>query len=74
MPQNIDCGDFSPTVKNIHWRVDEIEKDLDDDCTERKENDKLLFEKFDKLNMMIIYQLCAAILTLVAVLALFLRG
>ncbi len=62
------------SVQKIHWRVDKVEENLEKECKERKENDKLLFEKFDKLNTMIIYQLIAAILTLISVLALFIKG
>lgn len=62
------------SVQKIHWRVDKVEEELEKECKERKETDKLLFEKFDNMNKMIIYQLCAAILTLVAVLAVYLKG
>ena len=62
------------SLREVHWRVDKVEEELEKECKERKENDKLLFEKFDNMNKMIIYQLCAAILTLVAVLAVYLKG
>lgn len=62
------------SMQKVHWRVDKVEENLEKECAERKENDKLLFEKFDKLNTMIIYQLIAAILTLISVLALFIKG
>lgn len=59
------------TVQQVHWRVDKVEEDLEKECVERKENDKIIFEKFDKMQQMVIYQLCAAILTLVVVVAMF---
>lgn len=74
MPENANRHDTSHDIRQVSWRVDKVEEELEKECKERKENDKLLFEKFDNMNKMIIYQLCAAILTLVAVLAVYWKG
>ena len=58
-------------LRQVHYRVDEVEEDLKNEIIERKETNKIIFEKFDKMNNMIIYQLCTAILTLVVVIAMF---
>ena len=70
MPET-EYGELPPSIRQVHWRVDRVEEDLKIEITERKETDKIIFEKFDKINNMIIYQLCAAILTLVVVVAMF---
>ena len=70
LPDN-EYGELPPSMQHVHWRVDKVEENLKIEITERKETDKIIFEKFDKMNSMIIYQLCAAILTLVVVVAMF---
>ena len=70
LPGN-EYGELPPSIQQVHWRVDQVEENLKTEITERKETDKIIFEKFDKMNSMIIYQLCAAILTLVVVIAMF---
>jgi len=64
LPENAD-------IYQLPWRVAKVEENLEKECIERKENDKVIFEKFDNINRMIIYQLGAAILTLIIVLAMF---
>ena len=64
-------GCLPSELKQVNWRVDKVEENLKDEIIERKETDKIIFEKFDKMNNMIIYQLCAAVLTLVIVVAMF---
>lgn len=64
LPENVD-------IYQLPWRVAKVEENLEKECIERKENDKVIFEKFDNINRMIIYQLGAAILTLIVVLAMF---
>lgn len=66
-----DYNKLLQSLQKVHWRVEKVEESLEKECSERKENDKLLFEKFDKMQQMVIYQLCAAILTLVVVVAMF---
>lgn len=61
-------------LQKIHWRVDAVEVSLNKEISERKDTDKLMFEKFDKMSTNIIYQLCAAILTLIVILAMFVKG
>ena len=70
MPGN-EYSELPHSMQQVHWRVDQVEENLKNEITERKETDKVIFEKFDKMNNMIIYQLCAAILTLVVVIAMF---
>ena len=70
LPEN-DYNDFAPQLRHVNWRVGRVEESLKDEVIERKENDKNIFEKFDKMNQMVIYQLGAAILTLVVVIAMF---
>lgn len=70
LPQN-KYSNLPPELRQVHWRVDEVKEDIEKETTERKEADKVMFEKFDKLNSMIIYQLGAAILTLVIIVAMF---
>ena len=66
-----ECNELPSSLKQVHWRVNKVEENLEKEITERKETDKAIFEKFDKMNNMIIYQLGAAILTLVVVIAMF---
>ncbi len=75
---NTDYNSFPILLQKVHWKVDTVKRDLETvkhdletECAERKETDKMIFEKFDTMNHMIIYQLCAAILTLVVVVAMF---
>lgn len=70
MPEN-DYHDLPPLIQRVHWRVDKVEETLDEEITKRRDTNKIIFEKFDKMNNMIIYQLGAAILTLVVVIAMF---
>ena len=70
LPEN-EYSELPPSMRQVHWRVSKVEENLEKEITERKETDKVIFEKFDKMNNMIIYQLCAAILTLVVVIAMF---
>lgn len=69
--QNVGHAKIPLSVQQVSWRVDVVEENLEKETTERKEIDKTIFEKFDNINRMIIYQLCAAILTLVVVIAMF---
>lgn len=64
-------GELPPSMQQVHWRVEKVEENLKTEITERKETDKIIFEKFDKMNNMIMYQLCSAVLTLVIVVAMF---
>ncbi len=68
-----DYSELPPQLQNIHWRIDKVEECVDKVENERKETDKIIFEKFDKLNNMIIYQLCAVVITLIGVLAVYLK-
>lgn len=70
LPETEYC-DLPPSMQKVHWRVDRVEENLEKEIIERKEYDKTISEKFDKMNNMIIYQLGAAILTLVVVIAMF---
>lgn len=67
-------GDLPPQLQQVHWRIDKVEECIEKVEQERKDTDKTIFEKFDKLNTMIIYQLCAIIITLIGVLAIYLKG
>ena len=73
MPENDKyySSNLPPTIQQVHWRVDKVEENLEKEVSERKDTDKIMFKKFDNLNNMIIYQLCAAILTLIGVIAVF---
>jgi len=64
-------GCLPPDLRQVNWRVGKVEEGLENEIIERKKTDKIIFEKFDKMNNMIIYQLCAAVLTLVIVVAMF---
>lgn len=70
LPEN-DYHDLPPSIQRVHWRVDKVEENLDEEVANRKDTNRIIFEKFDKINNMIIYQLGAAILTLVVVIAMF---
>ena len=71
MTQNAEYSGLPPAIQQVHWKIDKVEDDLEKETTDRKDTDKVMFEKFDKLNNMIICQLGAAILTLVVVIAMF---
>lgn len=76
MPKNanIDYSALPSGLRQVYWRVDMVEDCLEKEINERKETDKDMFNKFDKLNSMIIYQLCAAVLTLIAIIAVYIKG
>lgn len=66
-------GELPPELQQVHWRVDSVEKDLEKECQERKENDKIIFSKIDSIKDMAIYQLCAIILVLIGIIAIYLK-
>lgn len=68
------CNSLPSSVKTIHKRIDKVEDNLNEEILKRRETNKIIFEKFDKLNSMIMYQLFAAILTLITVFAVYLKG
>lgn len=70
----LDYSNIPTSLQQVHWRVDKVEEILEKECQERKETDKHIYEKFDKLYNMTIYQLCAIILTLIAVFAVYTKG
>ncbi len=71
LPPELQRVGLPPELQRIHGRVNRVEDDLEKETIERKENNKIMYDKFDRMNNMIIYQLGAAILTLVMVIAMF---
>lgn len=74
MNKTVDYSDAPHSVKEVHWRVDRVEEELDKECSERKDADKLYSDKIESMTNMLIYQLCATILTLVIIIFMFVTG
>lgn len=73
MPSQNGYGELSPELQQVHLRVDFVEENLEKECLERKENDRVIFSKIDSIKDMAIYQLCAIILVLIGIIAVYLK-